>query len=144
MQRELCRLLVFAGISTLATPGFASREGVTEQGQPYITGGAGVESRDRLGEQAREYSVRISTAAKSGHYVADARVKIIDHAGKTALDTTMDGPWLFVQLRPGTYKIEASYGGQIQQRQLNVRRSEHRELILYFNDKAGAAPARAG
>ncbi|HUJ73920.1 MAG TPA: hypothetical protein VL359_03640 [bacterium] len=69
-----------------------------------LSGGVGVEGR----APHPDYSLKLVFAVKKGAYLADVGVKITSAKGATVLETTADGSWLFVDLAPGTYTVEAT------------------------------------
>ena len=54
------------------------------------------------------YSVLLVFSEKSGPLLADIKVTVKNKAGKAVVETTSEGPWLFLKLPAGTYKVEAT------------------------------------
>jgi hypothetical protein len=92
----------------------------TAGGVPYVSGGVGTDSIDRLSSLAGDFNLKLVFAMKSGDYVSDVKVAIADAAGKTLLDTTSDGPWLLTRLPAGRYQIVATFAGNSVKRQVAV------------------------
>ena len=112
----------------------AMTEAKTAQGENYIAGGIGLSERDMLAERRADFSLWIATAVKkAGSYLSDVRIKISDAAGKSVLDTRLDGPWLLVDLKPGSYTVEASFRKQTQRKTTNISKGGHREMLFYFD-----------
>lgn len=125
----------------VAGEALAMTEGKTAQNQPYVSGGVALGEQESIIKRRPEFSLWVVTAAKkTGSYLADARVKITDAAGRIVLDTKLDGPWLLVKLDSGRYKVDASFGQQIQQKTIALRMDDHRETIFYFDVEAEALP----
>jgi hypothetical protein len=100
------RLLVLVVVAFIALSP-ASRADV-----PYLSGGIGVDERQKLLDKEKDYNLKIITAEASGDYVGDVRV-VIELAGKgRVLETTMEGPILLARLAPGTYTIRATLDGK--------------------------------
>lgn len=59
----------------------------------------------------RGYSLKLIFSNQKGEYLSDVLVKILDQDENPILTTVSNGPWLFVNLPPGTYNLEASVGG---------------------------------
>jgi hypothetical protein len=76
----------------------------------YVSGGAGVDEREALLTQEKDYSLKIVTAETSGDYLAGVQVVIESAKKQRLLETTMDGPILLAKLAPGTYTIRATSG----------------------------------
>lgn len=64
-----------------------------------------------IGKEGRQphpdYPLKLVFAAHTGAYLAGIDVTIYDSAGKTVVQTSSEGPWLFVKLEPGDYKVVA-------------------------------------
>lgn len=113
-----------------------------------ISGGIGESERNAMLEQKSRYNLWVRTAAKrSGAYLSDVRIRILELPGKkSVLEHTMDGPWLFAPLAPGRYEIEASYrdnpdGPEQKLRQTTTLRvGGHQEVIFYFDSTETTGP----
>ncbi len=79
-----------------------------QNGISYIGGGIGVVERAALEQWAKNYSLRIEMATKSGAYVGDMRVRVFNALGSLVLDAPSDGPLLYLMLPDGRYKVEVS------------------------------------
>ena len=60
---------------------------------------------------ASGYNVKLVFAIAAGNYVSDVEITIHDHSGNSVLDARANGPWFFVKLPQGTYRVSASYEG---------------------------------
>ena len=87
---------------------------------PYISGGAGADSREELLAKEKEFNLKIVAADKSGDYLAGVKVVIESAKKSQVLDTTMEGPILLAKLLPGAYTIRASSDGQTLTRTVTV------------------------
>ena len=90
------------------------------QGIPYISGGAGVEERDQLQTQSREYNVKLTFAIKEGNYLSDIPVTIVDNQGRKVLEAVAEGPLFYTKLPPGTYKVIAQADGKTHEQTVQV------------------------
>jgi hypothetical protein len=97
---------------------------------PYISGGAGADSRDELLAKEKEYNLKIITADKSGDYLAGVKVVIESAKKEQVLDATMEGPILLAKLVPGTYTIRATSGGQTLTRTVTIAAQGLRQVDL--------------
>jgi hypothetical protein len=70
--------------------------------QPLSTG-VGLDSR----QPHPEYPLKLVFALKGGAFLADVNVSIFDTSGKEVAQLHSPGPWLFVDLPAGTYKVVA-------------------------------------
>jgi hypothetical protein len=75
----------------------------------YYSGGVGADERRQLPQL---YLLKVVFKTDGGHLISDADVTI-SAGGKTLFRGRADnGPWLFVDLPPGTYDIEAVLNGK--------------------------------
>lgn len=54
-----------------------------------------------------EYSLKLVFFQQDSGYIANVQVHIYDQANQLILDTLSKGPWLFVELDPGSYSVKA-------------------------------------
>lgn len=92
----------------------------TAGSMPYVSGGVGKDSIDKLTSLAGNFNLKLIFALKSGDYLSNVKVAITDARGKSLLDTTSDGPWFLTKLSPGNYQIAASYAGATEKRTVAV------------------------
>ncbi|HEV2057367.1 MAG TPA: carboxypeptidase regulatory-like domain-containing protein [Methylomirabilota bacterium] len=97
---------------------------------PYISGGAGADSREELLAKEKEYNLKVITADKSGDYLAGVKVVIESAKKEQVLDATMTGPILLAKLVPGTYTIRATSGGQTLTRTVTIAAQGLRQVDL--------------
>jgi hypothetical protein len=105
----------------------------------YVSGGIGLGERLALAAMHAEFNVHMSFAVKrTGNFLADVAVHVEDAAGRDVLDAVSEGPWLYVRLATGRYRLRATYAGASQTRAFEVRAGRHTELYLYWDDPAAA------
>ena len=92
-------------------------------GLPYVSGGVGEESLQRLRDQASEFNLKLVVAMNSGAFLSNVRVSIADAKGKTLLEAVSDGPWFLAKLPVGKYRVVATYAGKAIERSIAVDRS---------------------
>ncbi|HJV63220.1 MAG TPA: hypothetical protein VJ743_19890 [Albitalea sp.] len=140
----LCaRTLGIAALAFCASAG-AFREGVTPQGRHFVSGGVADTELAALQARQHEFSLWIVTAArKSGAYLADAHVSIVDARQHVVFDAPLEGPWLMVDLPLGHYTIEARLDGQSQRRSTTIHAGDHHQAIFYFDVDADVLTAPA-
>ena len=81
-------------------------------GVPYVSGGVGDESLQRLRDHASEFNLKLVFAMTSGAHLSAVRVTIADAKGSTLLEAISDGPWFLAKLPVGKYRVVASYAGK--------------------------------
>jgi hypothetical protein len=80
------------------------------QGWTGITGGVGEDSRAAMMTRYADYNLHLVFADPGGSYLADVVVVIRDRSGHVIYRGPSTGPWLFLEVPPGTYRITARSG----------------------------------
>jgi len=97
--------LLFVGVAAAAIADAAD-------GRAIVCGGIGSDERAALASQVRGANLALEFFANRGEYIADVSVTVLAMPGSApVVRATTDGPICYVQLPPGTYKVEAAYGG---------------------------------
>ena len=107
------------------------------------SGGVSTEAREALERDAR-YNLKVVLATRSGQYMSDVKVTIVDSGGKAVASTLTEGPWLLAQLAPGPYRVSGEYRGVTQARDVVVARERRQEVLLQWPDELASEPARSG
>lgn len=108
-------------------------EGRTATGAPYLVGGVGLEESDLMRQHAPAFSLAVITAANTGAYLADTKVRIVGPGNSVVLDTVINAPWLLVDLPTGRYTLQATNAGRTVERQLNVVSGKPQRVVLHYN-----------
>jgi hypothetical protein len=98
-----------------------------------LSTGVGIDER---GAEHSEYTLKLVFFVDSGAYLANINVTIFDQDGNKILETVSNGPWLYVNLKEGEYKVTAvRTNGDSQSTDFSV--FEHRQQIiaLMFPDR---------
>lgn len=127
------RLLAAALLAPLAAANAAITEGTAADGRRYVTGGIGSEEVATLQGQAAAYSLQLITAARGGAYLAGTHVRIVGPGNNVVLDTTLDGPWLLIDLPGGRYTVRARHSGDTVERGLTITPGKPQRVVLHFN-----------
>jgi hypothetical protein len=100
----------------------------------YVSGGVGVSDRQALEQVKSKFNLRLLFAyTKSGEFLADIPVKIVDGAGKSVLDAVSAGPYFYAKLPPGRYRVSADNEGQVQTKSVTVPSSGAASEAFYWS-----------
>lgn len=123
------------------THAYGQTSGIKPQTQgdiSFVTGGVGEDEQKALRAIQGQYNLHLTLAVKgSGEYVSGVKVKIEDAKGHTLLDTTTDGPNLFVQLKPGHYKVTADRDGHMIAEGVAVPTKHGTAVVFHFPTEKG-------
>lgn len=61
-------------------------------------------------ESAPDTGTKLEFFVTTGSYLSDVSVNVKDADGRDVVDTVTDGPWLILDLAPGTYTVQATRG----------------------------------
>lgn len=100
----------------------------------YVTGGIGIDEADAFRSAAPQYNLRVTFSSLRGEYYAAVKVTLLDAQGRTVIETTSDGPFVYFHVRPGKYQVRAENLGQAVTRAAQVR--DKRATELYIRWKA--------
>lgn len=98
----------------------------------YLTGGVGPDETAamRTAEARYPLSLEFIHKARPREYLADVRVTIKNHAGRNALATNSEGPFLLANLPNGRYTVWAEENGKIKVRHVSIRANQHERLTF--------------
>lgn len=113
MMLVLTPLAIKAATSSFITEGKSN-------GVMFASGGVGKDERMTMDAMAKNYNVKLVFAEAPKDYVSGVKVKIENHSGKLLLETTSSGPWLWVKLPQGDYRVIASYHNHREMKHLKV------------------------
>ncbi|MGD1324412.1 carboxypeptidase regulatory-like domain-containing protein [Pandoraea pnomenusa] len=136
--RHMTRLLALALLACCLTS-LAAR---AAPGQPvqagdevsYITGGIGEDEVREFREVAPKYNLRMTFASKTGSYLSDVDVTITTLAGHQMLAVRTEGPFLFVRIPAGGYRIVAQTARNSEVRKVQVPTRGNLDLHFAWDD----------
>jgi hypothetical protein len=97
----------------------------------FLSGGVGQSEREILKEMGKDYPLKLIFSKKSGEYLSDVGVKILGQKDQSIFTTVSNGPWLFINLPPGTYCLEANFKGE-QKRISQVKIEKGSQKVLFL------------
>jgi hypothetical protein len=128
VRKSLAALLL--GSAMLLPAAGTCAENVVQTAGPvsYVSGGVSDESLDQLKSMSRDFNLKLVFALKSGEFMSDVKVAIVDAKGNRVLDTTSEGPWLLAKLPAGSYQVVATASGNSIKQQVRVDSGKLRTL----------------
>lgn len=73
----------------------------------WMSGGVGTPDRDRLRAMAASYNVLMVFSDRQGHYLADVPFAVKACNGRPVHADVSEGPFLYLRLPPGCYRMSA-------------------------------------
>ena len=134
-MRRISASLIIAGLLTavVAPVAFAQMTPQTQGNVTYISGGVGDEWQQQMESLRAQYNLHLLFAQEgTGAYFAYVPVKITDASGRTVLDATSQGPFLYARLQPGNYTITATHLGTPITRSASVPASGGVDVNFYW------------
>jgi hypothetical protein len=98
----------------------------------HLSGGVGLEDRQRLEEMASDFDLKLVFAEPDGDYLADVPVMIEDGHGIVVLHATSRGPWFYAKLPPGRYTVAIPQAGAQYTRSVEVPRHGQKEVLIHL------------
>lgn len=103
----------------------------------YMTGGIGEESASAMRAVRQRYPVAITFALRDGgrnQFTANVGAVIEDASGVPVLSLVTEGPYLYVSLPPGEYRLTAQEPrmGPTKQLRFRVERNHHIDLLVLW------------
>ena len=104
-----------------------------QAGKPALSAGIGLENRSAH----PDYPLKLVFALRSGAYLADVSVQVFDTAGKLVTEAQSRGPWLFLDVPAGEYKVLATSKAHASaSARVTVTGSE--QVVVHLTWKAGS------
>src|SRR6516162_3431455 len=133
-MRLIAASLIIAGF--LAAAPLMAQAQTTPQTQgdvTYISGGVGDEWPQSMDDLRAGHTLHLLFAQQgTGAFFAYVPVRITDASGRTVLNVTSLGPFLYARLKPGTYTVTASHLGEPITRTADVPASGGVDLNFYW------------
>jgi hypothetical protein len=99
----------------------------------YISGGIGSDESKAIKSEAPKYALTLNFIVRiDGHDSFDApdELTILKADGSPVLDIKPDGPYLLLDLPPGTYKITAGSADQSSTQTVQIVRGAHKQITF--------------
>ncbi len=99
----------------------------------YLNGGIGENELAMMQSSAKDYPLHITfSEGRSGTYIADVAVNIVDLHGKTVFTLPEAGPLLYVRLPKGTYIVKAVSRDVTLSSRVKLDGKHNKSIILHW------------
>ncbi len=91
----------------------------------FMTGGIGLDESTAMKGEMKHWPLAMQFAEREGkraEYVSDVRVAVTDPKGHTTMKAVSQGPFLFADVRPGTYKVAATLDNKTMRQTVEVKK----------------------
>lgn len=106
----------------------------SESGVSYITGGIGEDEVQVFRAAAPQYNLRMTFTSTSGSYLSDVDVTITAGAGRHVLAVRTEGPFLFVRMPAGDYRVSVHTPARSESRNIHVPKRGAVDLHFSWDD----------
>ncbi|MBK8814320.1 MAG: carboxypeptidase regulatory-like domain-containing protein [Methylococcaceae bacterium] len=86
----------------------------------FVSGGVGLDEVDAIHSLKPNYNLHLLFAISSGKYLSDIEVAIFDKKGNGYLQAVSLGPFMLVNLKPGSYYVKAQLDGKAIKKKVTV------------------------
>lgn len=97
----------------------------------YITGGISEDELVMLKAHANKFNLQV-LLSKDGHYLVADYLHIMDPTGLEVVRVEEAGPYVYAELTPGTYTVEASLEGEIKNATVTIKETGTKKLSFAF------------
>lgn len=126
-------LILLLGLAPFAARADQFPQVHTQGSVSYVMGGVGEEHAQAMQAVRRDYPLSLMFVRKDkprNAYLADIPVTIKDAQGQVVLETTSDGPFLYVKLPPGRYTVSAAHAGKTRTAAVYVPHKGQRHMVF--------------
>lgn len=85
-----------------------------------VSGGVGIEARERMLRFYGEYNLHLAFATLNGEFLVDVALAIRGANGSVLWRALAEGPYYFARLPEGRYQVTAEFGGRSQTRWIDI------------------------
>jgi len=105
----------------------------------YLSGGIGLDESTAIRAAAGDFTLSVLFVQnKRGEYLADVKLRVLDRAGKTVLETLAEGPMLLARLPAGEYQLLAEHAGKTLSKKVTVGSKGTARASFVWQPTAGA------
>ena len=126
----IAQLLMLSSLSAAQIP-----ETKYSQKISYITGGIGDGETQAILTEAKQWPLLLEMSQLEngrGVWIAGAMINILNDQNQTIFNAQADGPYMLVNLGPGSYSVQASFNGVQQIRAVTITADGPQKLSLFW------------
>ena len=104
-------------------------------GISYVSGGITMDEAAAFKAAAPRFALVLEfglSATPRAEYLSNVDVSIADGAEREVLRLQSDGPFVLVQLPPGTYRVRASHEGRVKTQLVQIAPGQRRHVSLIW------------
>lgn len=123
-------LLTLSGIAFAQIPETQHSNGVA-----YISGGVGEDEALAMVVESKQWPLMLELSQLEngrGVWIFGAQIKITNDQKKVIFDAISEGPYILINLEPGTYSIEAAYQGVVQKQSVALKVGQNQKLSIFW------------
>lgn len=123
-------LLTLSGIAFAQIPETQHSNGVA-----YISGGVGEDEALAMVVESKQWPLMLELSQLEngrGVWIFGAQIKITNDQKKVIFDAISEGPYILINLEPGTYSIEATYQGVVQKQSVAAKVGQNQKLSIFW------------
>ncbi len=139
MQRKALAASLLLLLGVAAAPAWAEEtpQVHTSGDVSYVTGGVGEEHAQAMEAVRKDYPLSMLFVRKDkprNAYLADIAVTIKNARGKVVLQTTSEGPFLYVKIPAGRYTVSATHEGNTRTAAVYVTSKGHKHMVFEWTE----------
>ena len=94
----------------------------------HLCTGIGLDGREEAA--AFPHSLKLVYAAPQGSYLGDVTIRVT-RSGEMIFEGTCDGPWMLLNVDPGTYEVQSTFDGTTKTQSVRVGRNTVERTIIF-------------
>ena len=136
-SRHARRALVAVALACAAGPSLAADPSQIVNQRPTINGGITKDEADLIRQQATRYPLEITLARRGetpgrNDFAAQARLRVVDSAGRVVLERNDAGPIFLADLPDGAYTVEVTYNGDTKTQRVQLNSGRHTAVTFLW------------
>lgn len=136
MSHFSLKTIAAAGLMTVALLAHAALPATQEsQGVTYLSGGVDLDESTAIKAAMRDYPLVVEVYHQAGgknEYTASSVLTIEGAKGEQVFNTTLQGPFALLKLKPGQYDVKVELDGQVKHNKVDVKSSGSAKAVFVF------------